>query len=106
MLCQAQTLRGIMEMAQKVEDQSYILQKVQGFKFESGRGSASNKQVGFKPNYHLVADIIESCDSRAGEASRNTDSLMHTTIKSTSFKGTALEKSELQFKTLSDSEFG
>lgn len=52
MLLQAQTLRGIMEMAQKVEDQSYILQKVQGFKFESGRGSASNKQVGFKPNYH------------------------------------------------------
>ncbi|KAK4706606.1 hypothetical protein R3W88_033838 [Solanum pinnatisectum] len=43
------------------------------------RGSASNKPVGFRPNYHRVANILESRDSRAGVASCNTDSPVHTT---------------------------
>ncbi|KAG5576751.1 hypothetical protein H5410_056885 [Solanum commersonii] len=96
MLLHAQTLREIMKTAQK---------QVQGFKFESGRGNASNKPVGFRPNYHLVANILESRDSRARVASRKTDSLVHIATKSTSFNGTTTAKSEGQFKRLSDSEF-
>ncbi|KAG5596542.1 hypothetical protein H5410_037774 [Solanum commersonii] len=105
MLLQAQTLREIMEMAQKVEDRNSVLQQVQGFKFESSRGSASNKLVGFRPNYHRVANILESRDSRAGVAGRNTDSPVHTATKSTGFNGTAVAKFEGQFKRLFDSEF-
>ena len=58
MLFQAQTLREITEMAQKVEDRNYVLQEVQGFIFESGKGIETDKPVGFRPNYHRVADIL------------------------------------------------
>ena len=59
----------------------------------------------FRPNYQRVENNIESLDSRARAASRNTDSPVHTTTKSTSFNGTALAKSEGQFRRLSDSKF-
>ena len=58
MLFQAQTLREIIEMAEKVEDRNYVLQQVQGFIFESGKGIETDKPVGFRPNYHRVADIL------------------------------------------------
>ena len=81
------------------------MHQVQGSKFESGRGSARNKLVGFTHNYNRVANILESRDSKAKVESRNTDSPVHTTTKSTSFNATAVAKSKGQFKRLSDSEF-
>lgn len=48
----SRTLREIIEMAQKVEDQNSVMQQAQGFKFEPSRGSSSNKTIGFRLDYH------------------------------------------------------
>ena len=46
MLFQAQTLREITEMAQKVEDRNYVLQEVQGFKFDQSEEVQVINQLG------------------------------------------------------------
>ncbi|PHU24953.1 putative RNA 3'-terminal phosphate cyclase-like protein [Capsicum chinense] len=82
MLLRVQTLKEIMEMAQKVEDRNSVLQEVQSFKFEPNTGSSCNKSVGFRPNYPRVANILETRDSRTGSAGSSTDSPVHTAAKS------------------------
>ena len=49
MLFKAQTLREITEMAQKMEDQNYVLQEVQGFKFDQAEEVQVIKQLGLDP---------------------------------------------------------
>ncbi|XP_016558818.1 uncharacterized protein LOC107858601 [Capsicum annuum] len=83
MLLRAQTLKEIMEMAQKVEDRKFCF-----------AGSSCNKSVGFRPNYPRVANILETRDSRTGSAGSSTDSPVHTAAKL-----------EGQFRRLFDSEF-
>ena len=46
MLFKAQTLREITEMAQKMEDQNYVLQEVQGFKFDQAEEVQVINQLG------------------------------------------------------------
>ncbi|KAF3620212.1 hypothetical protein FXO37_33359 [Capsicum annuum] len=94
MLLRAQTLREIMEMAQKVEYRNFVLQEVQNFKFEQNIESSCNKPVGFRPNYPQVANILETRDLRTGSTGSNTDSPVHAAAKST----TSAEKSEGQFR--------
>lgn len=88
-------------MAQKVEYRTSVLQQVQSSKFEPNKGSSGNKPVGFRPNHPKVTNIVETRDSITRSAGRNTNSPVHTATKST----TLVEKSEEQFRRLSDSEF-